>query len=72
MIALFDRFLKRRITYIMYSLGGLCIVCTGIVPAVFLAGLWGGIFLGGGTVAEGWWQGERMLVPPLHPCKKSG
>ena len=33
--ALPDCFLERRITYIMYSFGGLCIVCAGILPAVF-------------------------------------
>jgi hypothetical protein len=36
------------------------------------AGLRGGYFLTRGTVAEGWRQGEKMLVPPLHPYEKSG
>jgi hypothetical protein len=28
-------------------------------------------FSGGGTVAGGVWQGEKMLVPILHPYEKS-
>lgn len=51
--ALPDYFLEKRITYIMYSLGGLCIVCAGTLPAGLLAALRGGIFLGARNSGEG-------------------
>lgn len=70
--ALPDCFLERRITYIMYSLSVLCIVCVEYHGRT-LGGLVGVVFFwASGTVAEGGGGYEKMLVPTLHPCKKSG
>ena len=53
-VALLDYFLKRRIICIMYSLGGLCIVCAGILPAGFRRACGGGgIFWAAKTGAGG-------------------
>ena len=56
----------------MYSLGGLCIVWAGTLPAGFGRACGGGIFFARGTGAGGWWQGENMLVPTLDIHEKSG
>ncbi len=71
-VALLDCFFERRITYIMYTLGVLCIVCARVLPVVFRWACGGGIFWRAEQWWEGWQQGEKMLVPTLHPCEKSG
>ena len=56
----------------MYSLGGLCIVCAVVLSAGFRQPCGGGIFWRAEQWREGWWQGEKMLVPLLDIGEKSG
>ena len=68
--ALLNCFLERRITCIMYSLGGLCIVCCimySCLARVFVKRACGdGIFWHAEQGWRGGQPGEKMLVPPLE------
>lgn len=56
----------------MYSLGGLCIVWAGTLPAGFGRACGGGIFWARNRGGRGVLPGEKMLVPTLDIREKSG